>query len=79
MQRGERIDRSSSPFCVSAMRNAEMSVILEEGKMKTLKKMGRWLRDLKEDMRENSVSQMKSTDKLPCCSKPIMTTAREKR
>ncbi len=76
MQRGERIDRSSSPFCVSAMRNAEMSVILEEGKMKTLKKIGRWVKDLKEDMRENSVSQMKSTS--PCCSKPIVTTNKKK-
>ena len=41
--------------------------------MKTLRKIRRWLKDLKEEMKENSVSQMKGSDKLPCCSKPIGT------
>lgn len=56
-----------------------MSVIPEDGKMKTRRKIGRWLKDLKEDMRENSVSQMKASDKLPCCSKPIEPITRKRK
>ncbi len=68
-----------SPFRISSVTDTEMSVILKEGKMKTLKKIGGWLRDLKEDMKEDSVSQMKGTDKLPCCSKPIEPMTRKRR
>ncbi len=52
-----------------------MLAILEEGKMKTLKKIGIWLKELKEDMKEESVSQMKGTS--PCCSKPIEPMAKK--
>ena len=43
--------------------------------MKTLKKMKEWLKQLKEEMKEQSVSQMKGTS--PCCSEPIEPMAKK--
>ena len=37
--------------------------------MKALKKAREWLKQLKEDIKRESVSQMRAAS--PCCSKPI--------
>jgi hypothetical protein len=44
--------------------------------MKTLKKIKKWLKQLKEDMEKESVSQMKGPSPY-CCSKPIEPVTRK--
>jgi hypothetical protein len=44
-------------------------------KMKTLKQIKEWVKQLKEDMEKESVSQMKGTPH--CCSRPIEPVTRK--
>jgi hypothetical protein len=44
--------------------------------MKALKKAKKWLKQLKEDMEKESVSQIKTTSH--CCSRPIEPTTRKR-
>jgi hypothetical protein len=47
--------------------------------MRSLRKAKAWLKQLLEDLEKESVSQLKATDKLPCCSKPIEPVTRKGR
>lgn len=47
------------------------------GKAKALRKAKTWLKQLKENMEKESVSQMKGTPR--CCSKPIERITRKRK